>query len=162
MEGTLLAVDVGMRAGLAWFGTDGRLLHSRSARFANRAVLRRAVPAILAERPPVRLVVLEGMGPVADIWMRSLERLGVPFEQVSAETWREAMLLRRERRSGEQAKQHAARLAAPLLAGTHEYAATARATAGFNFKLPAYLDLSLAANYAYYGLGAEASLSLRF
>ena len=118
MEGTLLAVDVGMRAGLAWFGTDGRLLHSRSARFASRAVLRRAVPAILAERPPVRLVVLEGMGPVADIWMRSLERLGVPFEQVSAETWREAMLLRRERRSGEQAKQHAARLAAPLLAGT--------------------------------------------
>ena len=50
--------------------------------------------------------------------MRSLERLGVLFEQVSAETWREAMLLRRERRSGEQAKQHAARLAAPLLAGT--------------------------------------------
>lgn len=44
----------------------------------------------------------------------------------------------------------------------HEYAATARATAGFNFKLPSYLDLSLAANYAHYGLGAEASLSLRF
>ena len=51
---------------------------------------------------------------------------------------------------------------APELEGTNEYAATARATVGFNFKLPAYLDLSLAANYAYYGLGAEASLSLRF
>lgn len=48
------------------------------------------------------------------------------------------------------------------LVGTREHAATARATAGFNFKLPSYLDLSLAANYAYYGLGAEASLSLRF
>ena len=46
--------------------------------------------------------------------------------------------------------------------GDREYAATARATAGFNFKLPSYLDLSLAANYAHYGLGAEASLSLRF
>lgn len=46
--------------------------------------------------------------------------------------------------------------------GTREHAATARATAGFNFKLPSYLDLSLAANYAHYGLGAEASLSLRF
>ncbi len=46
--------------------------------------------------------------------------------------------------------------------GQREYAATARATAGFNFKLPSYLDLSLAANYAYYGLGGEASLSLRF
>ena len=46
--------------------------------------------------------------------------------------------------------------------GEREHAATARATAGFNFKLPSYMDLSLAANYAYYGLGAEASLSLRF
>ena len=51
---------------------------------------------------------------------------------------------------------------AVALRGTNQYAATARATAGFNFKLPSYLDLSLAANYAYYGLGAEASLSLRF
>lgn len=51
---------------------------------------------------------------------------------------------------------------APSLVGEREHAATARATAGFNFKLPSYMDLSLAANYAYYGLGAEASLSLRF
>lgn len=51
---------------------------------------------------------------------------------------------------------------AAMIAGSREHAATARATAGFNFKLPSYLDLSLAANYAYYGLGAEASLSLRF
>lgn len=46
--------------------------------------------------------------------------------------------------------------------GEREYAATPRATAGFNFKLPSYMDLSLAANYAHYGMGAEASLSLRF
>ena len=51
---------------------------------------------------------------------------------------------------------------APSLSGEDEYVATARATAGLNFKLPSYLDLSLAANYAYYGLGAEASVSLRF
>ena len=51
---------------------------------------------------------------------------------------------------------------APELVGDNEYAATARATVGLNFKLPSYLDLSLAANYAYYGLGAEASVSLRF
>ncbi len=37
-----------------------------------------------------------------------------------------------------------------------------RYTAGINFKLPAYLDLSLAANYAEYGLGAEGSFTLRF
>ena len=49
-----------------------------------------------------------------------------------------------------------------VMRGKKEHAATARATAGFNFKLPSYIDLSLAANYAHYGMGAEASLSLRF
>ena len=50
----------------------------------------------------------------------------------------------------------------PSLEGTNDYAATARATAGFNFKLPSYMDLSLAAHYAHYGLGGEASLTVRF
>ena len=57
---------------------------------------------------------------------------------------------------------HVNSVATTALAGEREYAATARATVGMNFKLPSYLDLSLAANYAYYGLGAEASLSVRF
>ena len=53
-------------------------------------------------------------------------------------------------------------VSAPQLEGTSQYVATARATAGFNFKLPSYMDLSLAAHYAHYGLGAEGSLTLRF
>ncbi len=57
---------------------------------------------------------------------------------------------------------HINSVAATALAGDNEYAATARGTVGMNFKLPSYLDLSLAANYAHYGLGAEASLSVRF
>jgi hypothetical protein len=57
---------------------------------------------------------------------------------------------------------HVNSVASTALAGEREYATTARGTVGFNFKLPSYLDLSLAANYAYYGLGAEASLSVRF
>ena len=51
---------------------------------------------------------------------------------------------------------------APVMEGSSQYVATARATAGLNFKLPSYLDLSMAANYAHYGLGAEASVSVRF
>lgn len=57
---------------------------------------------------------------------------------------------------------HVNSVAATALSGEKEYAATARGTVGMNFKLPSYLDLSLAANYAHYGLGAEASLSVRF
>ena len=57
---------------------------------------------------------------------------------------------------------HINSVATTALAGERDYATTARGTVGFNFKLPSYLDLSLAANYASYGLGAEASLSVRF
>ena len=57
---------------------------------------------------------------------------------------------------------HVNSVAQTALAGDNEYAATARGTVGFNFNLPSYLDLSLAANYAHYGLGGEASLSVRF
>ena len=48
------------------------------------------------------------------------------------------------------------------LIGASVNTTTPRAAAGFNFKLPAYADLSLAANYASYGLGVEASLGVRF
>ncbi len=48
------------------------------------------------------------------------------------------------------------------LIGKAKYTTTPRATAGLNFKLPAYIDLSLAANYASYGVGGEASLGVRF
>lgn len=39
---------------------------------------------------------------------------------------------------------------------------TPRFLAGMNFKLPMYLDLSLAGNWANYGPGAEASFTMRF
>lgn len=48
------------------------------------------------------------------------------------------------------------------LVGRREFVTTPKAVAGLNFKLPSYLDLSIAANYAHYGVGAEASLGVRF
>lgn len=48
------------------------------------------------------------------------------------------------------------------MVGRKESVTTPRATAGINIKLPAYVDLSVAANYANYGFGAEASLGVRF
>lgn len=48
------------------------------------------------------------------------------------------------------------------LADTKSYSTTARGTAGLNFKLPSYMDLSLAANFASYGVGYEANFGVRF
>lgn len=48
--------------------------------------------------------MLEGGGPVADVWEREAARRGLPVLRVAAEDWRERLLYAREQRSGPQAK----------------------------------------------------------
>ena len=100
----LLAIDVGMKAGFAWFDENGILIRARSTRFTKRMTLKRALPSILAEIEGVSEVVLEGQGEIADIFRKGIQRTSLPVLQFSAEEWREDMLLPRERRSGQQAK----------------------------------------------------------
>ncbi len=50
----------------------------------------------------------------------------------------------------------------PDLVGYYETVITPRATFGLNFKLPLYMDLSVAGNYTSYGVGGEASFGVRF
>ena len=61
----LLAVDMGLRTGLALYGPDGRLQWYRSKHFASRAELRRGVTSILREAPPLAWIWLEGGGDIA-------------------------------------------------------------------------------------------------
>ncbi len=110
----ILAVDLGLRAGLAWFDATGRLLRARSTHFANRTVLRRALPGIWSEVPGVTAVVLEGGGSLADIWLRSAERLGIPATLIKAEEWRRDVLLPSQQGDGKLAKELACRKAAEL------------------------------------------------
>jgi len=107
----LLAVDLGLRSGLALYGPDGRLVEYHSRNFGNRARLKRAVPSVLKALGPLAWLVLEGGGPVADIWEREATRRALQVLRVSAEDWREALLYAREQRSGAQAKDVADALA---------------------------------------------------
>lgn len=104
---TLLAVDVGVRTGLALYGADGRLIRYRSHNFGNSARLRRGVPAILAENDDLVWVVLEGSGTLTDVWRREAEKLNLAVRQLPAEVWRKHFFYAREQRSGELAKRHA-------------------------------------------------------
>ena len=106
----LLAVDLGLRAGLAWFNRQGRLLRCRSTHFADRGALRRALPAIWQEVPGVAVLVLEGGGDLAEIWLESARRRAVATHVVTALDWRAELLFQREQRSGVQAKAAAGRL----------------------------------------------------
>jgi hypothetical protein len=107
---SLLAVDVGVRTGFARYGDDGRLRWYGSRNFGSAARLRRAIPAILDE-PGLAHLVLEGGGPLAERWELEGTRRALDVHRVSAEAWRAHFLLPRERRSGEQAKLVADRVA---------------------------------------------------
>jgi transposase len=108
---SLLAVDVGVRTGLAVYRDDGRLIWYRSRNFGAAARLKRAIPALLHDAFDPEYVVLEGGGPLADHWATASEKHGSHVRRVSAEEWRSAFLLPRDQRSGEQAKRVADGLA---------------------------------------------------
>jgi hypothetical protein len=108
---SLLAVDVGVRTGLAVYRDDGRLIWYRSRNFGAASRLKRAIPALLHEAFDPSYVVLEGGGPLTDHWATAAERSGSHVRRVSAEEWRAVFLLPRDQRSGEQAKRVADGLA---------------------------------------------------
>jgi hypothetical protein len=100
----LLAVDLGLRSGWAVYGRDGRLREYRSQNFGSQTRLKRAVPSVLNGLGPLAWLVLEGGGPVADVWEREASRRALPVLRVAAEDWREKLLYAREQRSGTLAK----------------------------------------------------------
>lgn len=122
---TLLAVDLGLRAGLALYGNDGRLRWYRSHNFGNMTRLKRGVYTILHEIPTLQWLVLEGGGPLALIWRKEAERRDIGVIGVSAEQWRAMLLPARQQRSGVAAKQSADTLARNVI----DWSGAARPTA---------------------------------
>ena len=112
---TLLAVDLGVRTGLALYGGDGRLLRYRSQNFGSAARLRRALPALLDAERDLAWVVIEGGGTLADAWEREVSRRRLAFRRIAAEDWRRVLLYPREQRSGAQAKTTADGLARRII-----------------------------------------------
>ncbi len=114
----LLAVDCGLRTGLALYELSGRLIWYRSHNFGSRARLKKAVWQILQGIDDLTRLVIEGGGPFAEIWIKEAKKRGLPVTQVQAQQWRELMLLPRQQRSGKQAKQVADTLAREIIKRT--------------------------------------------
>lgn len=110
-ETTLLAVDVGVRTGLAGFGEEGKLLWWASRNFGSVARLKKAIGPWLHACPALRTVIVEGDGRLAAMWQKQALSAGLDYHWISAETWRQELLIQRERRSGEQAKRSAVQMA---------------------------------------------------
>ena len=113
---SLLAVDLGLRTGLALYGRGGRLLWYRSQNFGSAAKLKRGVHGMLGEIPDLAWLVLEGGGPLAEIWQREGRRREIPVLRISAEEWRGRFLYPREQLSKRSAKHSAEGMARRVIA----------------------------------------------
>lgn len=103
----LLAVDLGLRSGLALYDRDGRLTRFSSLSFGTRTRLKRGVWSVLSQHEGVEVVVVEGDRALGDAWLKAADKRGARGHFVAPETWRARLLLPRERRSGADAKRHA-------------------------------------------------------
>jgi hypothetical protein len=111
----LLAVDAGVRTGLALLDREGRLLWCRSHNLGTTARLKKAAARILFELPALEHLVVEGGGQTAGIWEHAAARRGLPCTVIQAEDWREHFLLPRQRVSGQKSKAAACALVAKIL-----------------------------------------------
>lgn len=112
----LLAVDLGLRTGLALFGPDGRVRWYRSQSYPNAGRLRRSAHGLLRALPNLEWLFLEGGGPLARLWEREARARGVPVRRVQADDWRGRLLYPRERRDADSAKSGADALARLVIA----------------------------------------------
>jgi hypothetical protein len=112
----LLAVDLGLRTGLARYGPDGRLAWYRSQHYGTRDALRRGANGLLAAEPYLSHLVLEGGGPIADIWLRAAERRQIHTLRIAAECWRVRLLDPRGLADRDRAKRDADALARLVIA----------------------------------------------
>ena len=111
----LLAVDCGLKTGLALFTLDGQLLWYRSHNLGTKQRLKKATWQILKEIEGLTRLIIEGGGELAEVWVKEGERRNLQVTVVQAEQWRKDLLLPRQQRSGKQAKQVADELAREII-----------------------------------------------
>lgn len=110
-DSSLLAVDAGIRAGFALYGGDGRLRWFRSRNYGSMTRLKRAAYGLVGEIDGLAHLVVEGGGAPSEPWLKEAARRKIPARQVHALTWRESLMISRNRRSGAVAKERAEVLA---------------------------------------------------
>lgn len=116
----LVAVDLGVRTGIAVFGGDGRLVSVGSRNLGRRGRVRQVATALRRELDRVDALVLEGDRSLAPPWRAVFEPRGTEVVLVEAERWRQALLHPRERRDGRTAKAAARELADVAASGLSE------------------------------------------
>jgi hypothetical protein len=107
----LVAVDLGLRTGIAVYEGEGRLTSYGSRNFGTRSRLRGGAEAILREFDGVDVLVVEGDRALGELWAARAARRGATTLTVTPERWRARLLHPRETRRARDAKAAADTLA---------------------------------------------------
>lgn len=114
----LLAVDVGLHTGLAFFSEQGQLLWYRSHHLPTPQKLKKLIAKLLRSHPRPTHLYIEGGGLLADLWINAAANLSIPCQQIQAEQWRSLLFYPRQHTSGSLAKREAGELARQVIAKT--------------------------------------------
>ena len=86
--GTLISIDTGVKLGMAVFNFEGKLLFYGSHNYGDINRLKRNIPRILKRYETVKLLVLEGGGELAEIWLLEAVRQQAEVLMFHAQQWR--------------------------------------------------------------------------
>lgn len=111
----LLAIDAGVKTGLALYGRPDKLIWYRSHNMGSVNSLRKAAGHILHSIEGLSMIVVEGGGPVAEVWKKEAVQLGLEIIHTDAGVWRKELLYPREYRDSGTAKQAAIGLAKQII-----------------------------------------------
>lgn len=111
----LLAVDLGLRTGLALYTDEVRLEWYRSHNFGSISRLKRAAYTIIRDIPGLTRLVIEGGGDLAQPWLREAARRGLQVSVIGAEAWRNHLMNPRDHRGSARAKASAEELAPSVI-----------------------------------------------
>lgn len=103
----LLAVDVGLYTGLAFFDRNARLLWYRSHHPAGAQQLKRLVAKLLRTPPRPTHLYYEGGGPLAEIWDKAAQELSIQQKRIQAQQWRQCLFHARQHSTSSIAKREA-------------------------------------------------------
>jgi len=111
----LLAVDAGVKTGLALYDNLGCLCWYRSHNMGSVVSLRKAAYHLLNTIENLSWIVIEGGGPVSQAWIKEAVRKHLNIIRTDAGEWRKALLHPRECRNSVIAKQSAITLSKQII-----------------------------------------------
>lgn len=114
MPPRLLAVDLGLRCGLACYTQQGQLAWYRSTHFPSPRALRQAVYKLLRHNG-ISHLVLEGGGQLVCPWQKAAWQLDIALTCLDAGQWRQQLLRPQMQTSQQQAKSAAQKLALQVI-----------------------------------------------